>query len=84
MASRVTKMTRNRNAIRQIFHSPRLVSDIQRRTSAVMNASNSQSSWGGYHSTVHLDSFRPTGRVWSESSASDRGLRMVRNLDAGR
>lgn len=78
----------NRNAFSQILKQPKVRADIARRTKAIADKSNSQSSWGGYNSEVDLDGDRPVGRVWSIGSAervgSDRGLRLLKNLDEGR
>jgi hypothetical protein len=65
---------------------PAAVQDVARRTKAIENACNSQSSWGGYASEVEVTADGPFGRVWSYDEANDeaRAQRLIRNLDAGR
>lgn len=78
----------NRSAARQVLFSPRVITDVNRRTRAVAQESNRQSSWGGYKYETDVSGNRPRGRVWSfgksDRPGGDRALRMISNLDAGR
>lgn len=57
---------------------------LAERATAIEDACNAQSSWGGYHSAV--DSSGMTARVWSADRRNDeaRDQRLLRFLDAGR
>lgn len=78
-----------RDALDKIHSDPKTVADVTRRVKAVADASNAQSSWGGYHYAVNTTDYkRPVGRVWSigrsETPGSDRALRLLRNFDRAR
>lgn len=78
----------NPAAPRLIMSNARVAEDIRRRTQAVVDACNSESSWGGYNSEVDTDGDRPVGRVWSigksDRPGGDRAFRLIKNLDRGR
>jgi hypothetical protein len=81
-----TRIVLNQRNIDKLPTLPKVVADTARRTKAIADACNSQSSWGGYRSEVEVYDDGPHGRVWSIDEASDeaRAQRLVRNLDAGR
>jgi hypothetical protein len=81
-----TRIVLNDRNIDRLPTLPAAVQDVARRTKAIENACNSQSSWGGYASEVEVTPDGPFGRVWSYDEASDeaRAQRLIRNLDAGR
>lgn len=79
----------NKNLEQQLRDLPAVVEDVARRTKAIADACNAESSWGdpkvggGY---FHRAQASPTlGRVWSIDKQRDesRKNRMIRNLDAG-
>ena len=55
------------DAFDEILHSPGVMAEIERRTKAVEEACNNESSWGGYASEVDEYGSRVRGRVWSYS-----------------
>jgi hypothetical protein len=81
-----TRIVLNQRNIDKLPTLPKVVADTARRTKAIEDACNSQSSWGGYRSEVEVYDDGPHGRVWSIDEASDeaRAQRLVRNLDAAR
>lgn len=81
-----TRIVLNRRNIDRLPASPEAVADLARRTHAIADACNDQSSWGGYESEVEAWPDGPVGRVWSIDEAADeaRAQRLIRNLDAGR
>ena len=83
------KIQFNKNLEQQLRDLPVIVDDIARRTKAIADACNDESSWddpkvgGGY---FHHSQENPTlGRVWTVDKQRDesRKNRMIRNLDAG-
>ena len=83
------KIEFNKNLEQQLRNLPEVVDDIARRTKAIADACNEESSWddptvgGGY---FHHAQANPTlGRVWSIDKQRDesRKNRMIRSLDAG-
>ena len=82
------RMTVNRAAYRRIMTSPMLLADVRRRTKAVADACNAESSWGGYYWQSRMTPTRVVGTVWSigrsDRPGGDRALRMVRKIDSGR
>lgn len=88
MAKKV-KFQFNKHLEQQLRDLPVIVDDIERRTKAIADACNEESSWGdpkvggGY---FHHAQANPTlGRVWTVDKQRDesRKNRMIRNLDAG-
>lgn len=83
------KIDFNKNLEQQLRDLPATVEEVARRTKAIADACNAESSWdgpkvgGGY---VHHAQANPTlGRVWSVDRQRDesRRNRLIRNLDAG-
>lgn len=78
-----------KNIEQQLRDLPETVEEVERRTKAIADACNAESSWddpkvgGGY---FHHAQANPTlGRVWSGDKQRDesRKNRLIRNLDAG-
>ena len=87
MAERI-KVEVQRGAIERLLNSPGVLGRTQESTQSIADACNAQSSWGGYKYELDTDYKAPVGRVWSygrsDHPGTDRAMRMVRNLDAGR
>jgi hypothetical protein len=81
-----TRIVLNQRNIDKLPTLPKVVADTARRTKAISDACNMQSSWGGYDWETEVWPDGPVGRVWSFDEASDeaRAQRLIRNLDAGR
>ena len=75
-------------APRILLSNPKMKAEIAKRTEAISDACNSDSSWGGYNFEVDTEGDRPVGRVWSigksDRPGGDRALRLIQNLDRGR
>lgn len=80
-----TRIVLNRRNIDRLPSLPEAVADNARRTAAIADACNAQSSWSGYDYEVEVWPAGPVGRVWSFDEAADeaRAQRLIRNLDAG-
>jgi hypothetical protein len=81
------KVTIKRTGITDLMSGPGARAEIERRTKAVEDACNGESSWGGYASATDHDETRARGRVWSYArqdgkGQTERAKRMIRNLDA--
>ena len=81
-----TRIVLNDRNIDSLPTQPKMVADVTRRTAAVADECNRQSSWGGYAYEVETSDDGPVGRVWSFDEAADeaRAQRLLRNLDAAR
>lgn len=83
-----TKVKIKADGIRELMSGQGAQDEIARRTKAVEDACNAESSWGGYASAMDSDDTRARGRVWSyarqdSKGQTERAKRMIRNLDAG-
>lgn len=76
----------NPAAVKELLQSDEVLADVTRRTEAIEQACNQDSSWGGYASEVEMTEDGPVGRVWSFDERADeaRAQRILRNLDAAR
>lgn len=74
----------NSAAAGRLLRGPEVVEGLERRASAITDACNEQSSWGGYKYEVDTDGPVPVARVWtigkSDRPGGDRALRMVQNM----
>lgn len=82
------KVKIQRGAIEKLLNFPEPREKTLHAVNSITAACNAQSSWGGYKSEYDTDYKAPVGRVWSygrsDAPGTDRAMRMVRNLDAGR
>lgn len=82
------RVTVDSKAIGRILKGPQVKAEVEKRTTAIREACNADSSWGGYYSHVYDEYSRPLGRIWTigryDSEGTDRALRMLKKLDAGR
>lgn len=82
------KLKFHTNGFKELLTDPAVVADLERRAEAITEACNAASSWGGYYQATNAAGNRGRSRIWSKGRSdrpgSDRALRIVRNLDAGR
>ena len=85
--ARRARIRMNIKGIVDILQSEKSVEMAESAAERIRDASNAQSTWGGYFSARSSEGY-PRARVWpigpDASTDNARNQRLIRNLDAGR